>query len=377
MAERSDSPPGIAQDARSRPEGAARRPLRIGINAHTIDGPFGGANRFAKNLVRGLQEAGHYVTTSLEPSLDAIFLIIAHNAARVTFTVEDIAGYKEAYPGTVVIQRINASDEQRGGNLGQNARILAANRIADHTVFVSEFMRSFWASRGIDDTENQTTILTGAEREIFHPEGGAIWDGTEPFRLVTHHWSSNFLKGFDVYQRFDEMLERDPWRGRFTFTYVGNIPAGFELKSTRHVPPADNEALADILRSHHGYLTAARLEPGGNHYIEAMLCGLPVLHLDHGSLPEYCAPYGITFCLVDFPDKLEEMCAQYETLRERVLKCPFGAEAMSATYVDLVERLVAGQPVTTRTSHPLSFRSYLARKQLTALRRRIGNRLAR
>ena len=58
--------------------------------------------------------------------------------------------------------------------------------------------------------------------EVFHPKGGVIWNKQEPFRLVTHHWSSNFLKGFDVYQRLDEMLGIDPWRGRFEFTYVGS-----------------------------------------------------------------------------------------------------------------------------------------------------------
>ena len=351
--------------------------LRIGLNASTIDGPFGGSNRFTKNLVKGLRHAGHYVTTRLEPGLDALFIIIAHDASRVTFSRLDAAAYKKAYPQTIVIQRINACDEQRGGNASQNQHILAANRIADHTVFVSDFMRDFWAEHGIDDAARQTTILTGAETEIFHPAGGAVWNKREPFRLVTHHWSSNFLKGFDVYQRLDEMLARAPWRGRFEFTYVGNIPAGFRLKNARHLPPADNDALADILRAHHGYVTAARLEPGGNHYIEAMQCGLPVLHLDHGSLPEYCAQYGVTFGLVDFAEKLEELRDRYDALRAKVLTCPYSAETMAAGYAGLVERLVAERAGDAGASHPISFRSYLLRKRLVSLRRRIGHRLAR
>ncbi len=360
--------------------GAPGRPLRVALNARSVDGPFGGANQFAKNIAEALRAAGHVVVERLEPGLDVILIIASHDALRlVAIPPADIAAYKKANPGVIVIQRVNASDEQRGGSIGQNQRVLAANRIADHTLFVSAFMRDFWAERGIhiDDPNRHTVIHTGADESIFHPRSGAVWDGKQPFRLVTHHWSSNFLKGFDYYERLDTMLGYAPWKDRFAFTYVGNMPAGFAMKNAKHVPPTSGSALADILRSHHGYVTAARFEPGGNHYIEAIQCGLPVLHLDHGSLVEYCGDYGVTFDSVDFPDKLEAMRDGYAELRSRVLNCPYGAAAMSATYVDLMERLVAGQPASTRTSHPLSFRSYLARKELTALRRMIGNWLAR
>ena len=41
-----------------------------------------------------------------------------------------------------------------------------------------------------------------------------------------------------------------------------------------------------------GYLTASRLEPGGNHVTEALMSGLPVLYLDNGSHHEYCDGLG-------------------------------------------------------------------------------------
>ena len=123
--------------------------LRIGINTGIVDGPFGGSNQFVKNLVKGCQEAGHYVTSTLEAHLDALIVVINHHASRVTFDVNDIRAYKRCYPNTVVIQRINASDEQRGGNLGQNKCILEMNTVADHTVFVSRFMQKFWGEKAM------------------------------------------------------------------------------------------------------------------------------------------------------------------------------------------------------------------------------------
>ena len=129
----------------------ARNHLRIGINAAGLDGPFGGANRFVQNLETGLRAAGHYTTNRLEPDLDVIFHCFAHEVSRlVSFSASDVAAYKRSFPNTIVIHRINACDEQRGSGVNQNKFVIAANKSADHTVFVSNFMREFWTDNGLN-----------------------------------------------------------------------------------------------------------------------------------------------------------------------------------------------------------------------------------
>ncbi len=357
--------------------GASERPLRIAINARRVEGPYGGANRFAGNVDAWFRAAGHSVSRSLERNLDLILIVASHDAGLASFPASMAIAYRQAFPRTVLVQRVNACDEQRGFDQGRNRAIRALNRYADHTVFVSEFMREFWAERGIDRRRSSSTILTGADRKVFHPRGSADWDGFSPFRLVTHHWSANYLKGFDVYERLDAMLAEAPWRDHFEFTFVGNLPLGCMLRNTRVLEPRDGDALADTLREHHGYVTAARFEPGGNHYIEAMQCGLPVLHLAHGSLPEYCAPYGVTFSLTDFEHRLVEMRNRYRLLREAVLRCTYDDKAMADEFLDLAERLCAARrasPIGSQ-SRPLRFHMARAQSAWRSLRERLSDRI--
>jgi len=352
--------------------------MRIAINCAKVDGPFGGANRFATNLETGLEAAGHYVTRALEPDLDVIIIVISHDGLRlVAFSPADIAAYKKAYPNVMVVQRVNGSDEHRGYDNGTNKRLLEANQCADHTIFVSDFMRTFWAERGINKPEDCTVIKTGADEEVFHDKGHEPHTPGTPVKFITHHWSANYMKGFDIYERLDQMLVMPKWKDRIEFTFIGNTPLGYDLKNAKCLPPMDGDALADILREHDAYVTASRYEAGGNHYIEALQCGLPVLHLDHGSSPEYCKEFGVTFQLSDFEEKLEEFLESLAILEAKTQTCTYSDSSMSQAYVSTVENLVKQHKKTSASNQPFKFTVYKWQKKLTNLRRRIANRLAR
>ena len=336
--------------------------MRISLNIRRIDGPYGGGNRFAEGLERHLREAGHDVFRELLTELDVILIVSSKsNPVTTAYTDDDVVRYLRKFPDAAVVHRINTCDEPRGRDLGANRAMLRVNRIADHTVYVSEFVRQLFFGHGIDGDKPSSVILNAADETLFHGRGRAEWTAGEKLRLVTHHWSDNMLKGFDVYERFDRMLAEAPWRDLFEFTCVGNLPDDLTFENSRHVPVLDGPELADELRSHHVYLTAARHEPGGNHYIEGMRCGLPVLYLDSGSLSEYCAPYGHSFTLDDFGARLMEMVGRYAELREAVLACPFGAKAMAESYVTLFEWLVAGQRANPRPRTPKGLSSGLRR----------------
>ena len=59
-------------------------------------------------------------------------------------------------------------------------------------------------------------------------------------------------------------------------------------KNTNLIDPLSGRELANELKKNHIYLTASINEPSGNHHIEASQCGLPVLYLKSGGIPEYC-----------------------------------------------------------------------------------------
>lgn len=160
-------------------------------------------------------------------------------------------------------------------------------------------------------------------------------------RIVTHHWSANYLKGFDVYERLDLLLGTEPYCSLFEFCFIGNLPLGLELHHTRVIPPTWGKDLGDLLRQQHIYVTAARLEASGQHHVEGMRCGLPVLYLNSGALPEYCRPYGVEFSLINFEEKLLEIGSKYQELYPAVQQCPYSGESMSRKYEEVFLETVA------------------------------------
>ena len=93
-------------------------------------------------------------------------------------------------------------------------------------------------------------------------------------KIVTHHWGSNWNKGFDVYKKLDDLLVDDYWGKLIDFKYIGNLPEGFKFKNAEYVPPLSGIKLAEELKSNHIYITGSLNEPSGNHHIESSQCGL-------------------------------------------------------------------------------------------------------
>lgn len=307
--------------------------LRISINAKKIEGPYGGGNQFAKALEKFLINRGYEVYRRLVPNLDIIQIVSSESHLKITsYNIDDIIDYISINPQTRVVHRVNTADEPRGSNLGINDAVLNANKVADYTIFVSSFVKDLFAGKGLDITKPNCVILNGADEEIFNPINRADWSPNQKLKIVTHHWSSNFMKGFDIYERLDQILENHPYKDMFEFTIIGNVPHGINLKNTKVLPPMFGTDLALQLKQNHIYITAARNEPGPNHCVEGMRCGLPVLFLKSGALSEYCKPYGIEFYLVNFEEKLLEMREAYPRLREEVLKCPYTAKSMCEKY---------------------------------------------
>jgi glycosyltransferase involved in cell wall biosynthesis len=313
--------------------------MNLAINYRVQEGPWGGGNRFVANLITALEARGDTVTDRLEPGTDLVLMIDPRRRnPAVTFTPGAILRHLARHPETLVVHRINECDERKG-TTGMNRRLKRANYAADHSVFVAQWLRRDLAVWHDKDEGNSSVILNGADAGTFHPRGHVPWTGEGPLRLVTHHWGGNWMKGFDVYQRLDAMLAEPGWRDRIAFTYIGNLPPGFRFKNATYMPPLDGAALADALRGQHAYVTASRHEPGSNHQNEGALCGLPVLYIESGALPEYCTDYGIGFTPETFVAALEEMLRDYGHWSARMADYPHVATRTTARYLDLFDRL--------------------------------------
>ncbi len=148
------------------------------------------------------------------------------------------------------------------------------------------------------------------------------------------------MKGFDIYERVDRSMADNFYKDRISFTYIGSLPKGFRFQNARYIEPKYGNVLADELRDHHVYLTASRNEPGANHQNEGANCGLPLLYLKSGCMPEYCNGFGISFNKDNFEEKLEDMIKTYDYWVDRMKNYPHTAEQACKQYYDLFVELL-------------------------------------
>lgn len=316
--------------------------MKISIGMRLRNGPWGGGNQFGNALADYLKRTGHEVIFDLDDSdIDIILLaVVVPDLSIFAFGDAEIFHYlRRVNPEAIVVHRVNECDERKATHK-INRMLRRAVLCADHVVFVSSWLRSLHLGQGMHPISD-SVILNGSDRSIFHPIGYHPWDHVGPLRIVTHHWGAGWLKGFDIYQRLDEMLGQESTRDRLQFTYVGNLPPGFQFLHATYKPPLYGVELADELRSHHVYLTASQFEPGGNHQNEGANCGLPLLYRQHASMPEYCNGFGIGFIADNFSEKVEEMACTYDEWVEKMREFPNTAERTCVQYLDLFERLIA------------------------------------
>lgn len=316
--------------------------MKIALGLRTKEVPWGGGNQFGRAFSRYARANGHTICEDLSsPDIDIIVMTDPRrHSTSSTFTDIDIVQYLVAVnPRAVVVHRMNECDASRNTRLRDPRRMLA-NRCADHTVFISRWLRDYFAERRFRFA-NPTVIRNGADSALFNADGAAVWDGREPLRIVSHHWSDNWMKGFDIYVELDRLLGQAPFRDLFTFTYIGRLPAGVTLPNTRCFAPLFGEELAAALKQNHVYLTAARNEGAGMHHIEGAMCGLPVLHLDSGAVPEYCAGFGVSFRPWTFEASLMYLRDTFTRHKELMPDYPHSAECMYREYFSLFCDLIA------------------------------------
>ena len=317
--------------------------MKIAIGHIVQDGPYGGGNSLVLSFQRLFAEAGHDVVLDLcDDDIDIIMIVDPRaRSPNITFAAGAAFRYLAfRNPRAVVVQIVQDCDERKNTRW-MNLRQRVANYCADHAVVVGSWMLDLALVR--DEHRNSlTAILNGGRTDIFYSRGERAWVGSEPMKLITHHWSGHFMKGFDVYAKLDDMIADPSWRESIAFTYIGNTPPGFAFRNVRHLQPLDAESLADELRAHHVYITASTNEPAGLHHSEGALCGLPILYRRSGGLPEYCEGYGIAF---DGPEDIESvvrrMFEEYDAWRGKLVHYDHTEMRMVRAYLALFDDLLA------------------------------------
>jgi len=308
--------------------------MKISIGSKIIDGPFGGGNEYLKNLVEFLRIEGHEVVTHLnDKDIDIIILTSPFiNSETSTFSNYDIDYYQKFInKNAISFQRVNECDERKNTK-DINSYIINSNKNIDVTFFVSEWLKSLFTE--LNYFKNCFVVKGGPNSKIFNMDNKKLWSSGEKVKIVTHHWSNNLMKGFEEYRALDDLLSDPEFSNKYEFTYIGNIPKNFKFKNTNLINPLHSTNLSNELKKHHIYITGSKNEPSGNHHMEGAMCGLPVLYIESGALPEYCKEYGQPFCSKNLSEALEEIVKNYNFYIEKLNYYPYSFESSAKFLLD-------------------------------------------
>lgn len=261
--------------------------MKVAILFDFQEGPWGGGNQFLKALRDHWQLQGRYAESPEDA--DAVLFNSHHWQGQLT----RLFMLKRRNPNLLIVHRIDGPISiVRGQNIERlvDHAIGKFNQLlADATIYQSRWSRSRCHEFGLSIDKPNTVIINAPNPNLFFPKTTNSKKKHDKIRIVMTSWSSNWLKGFDIYQYLDQHLDFT----RYKLTFIGNSPVKF---SNIHViPPLTSATLAKELRNHDLFLTASIDDPCSNSLIEAIHSGLYPIVRNSGGHPEIVGNRGTLF----------------------------------------------------------------------------------
>jgi len=257
--------------------------MKIYVNRLPVRGPWGGGNAFVHAAYEMLPQHGHQVIAADDSRVapDAMLLAGIDNDGY-GISAEQAVMYKSVmspHRDVKLVLRVNENDARKG-TTDVDKMLIALSHHVDGTVFVSRWLQEYFEKKGWGCTNN-TVIINGVDREVFKSQSKL---NNGKVNIAAHHWSDNSMKGADIYEELDKFVGQNP--DKFAFTYIGRHKCNF--KNTTVVRPLSGKRLGEELGKHDVYVSASRWDPGPNHVLESLACGLPTfVHTDGGGAVEF------------------------------------------------------------------------------------------
>ncbi len=301
--------------------------MKIYINRQPRFGPWGGGAKTINRLAELFLSKGHTVVYSLQENIDVIFCFDPRPNAFGE-NIDHMYAYRKANPKTKIIQRV--------GDLGTHSKPHLTDLVkycldrSDYFIFPSQ-----WSKEWIGFKGENCDVIDNAPMEIFYDNRNTNLQLGDQVRVVTHHWSTNPKKGFDMYQKFEEWCKNK----NISFHYIGQLPAGVEFSN--RTKPISAEELSKELPKYDIYLTASEEEAGANHVLEAMAAGLPVVYRKSGgSIHNYCNYYGEGYSEFEgMVEEINKVIKNYSTSKQRVLEYTNTNDLVVSEYHRIVEKV--------------------------------------
>jgi glycosyltransferase involved in cell wall biosynthesis len=303
--------------------------MKVYINREPVTGPWGGGNKTVTKLVEKLKEQ-HEVVFQLQSDIDLIFCIDPRPNNYGEW-YQHFLDYRNHFKNTKIVQRV--------GDLGTHSKphltelVKQAVAYSDFIIFPSD-----WAKEWLGYSKDNYKIIYNSPLKIFYENRNKNLNVNKKIKLVSHHWSTNPKKGFDIYKKLDEFIGKTK---KFEFTYIGRKPDDLVLYNSTYITPTEAEHLSKILPKNDIYITASIEEAGANHVLEAIASGLPVVyHKDGGSIIDYCNEYGEEYSTFEqMIDSIEKVANNYEVYKTKILCYNNQIDDVIEKYIEVINEL--------------------------------------
>jgi hypothetical protein len=316
--------------------------VRTYLNRAPVSGPWGGGNLFVTAFHKRAPALCDFIIdeTGLTP-LDVILLAGIDNDGYGISVDQAVMYQMYAKPDCKIVLRVNENDARKDTH-DVDEKLVRVSEFLDGTVFVSKWLQDYFNDRGWQ-CKNQAVIVNGVAKDIFAPQP-KLDNGK--LNIVAHHWSDNRMKGADIYEQLDKFVGEHP--DKYAFTYIGRHQCDF--KHTTVVKPLAGRALGQELGKHDVYVSASRFDPGPNHILEALSCGLPTyVHKDGGGCVEFVGGHesGYVYCRWD--DLKQILTARAESPLQFSRQAPLlhTWQDCVSSYIKFLEQTFKGQVPST------------------------------
>jgi lipopolysaccharide biosynthesis glycosyltransferase len=271
--------------------------------------PYGGGNittyyieKYFKNKYNNFK-----IIYELENSINLYLIIDPFKDNKFKkYSLEEVITHRNTHNvnGKIII-RVNDCDITRPNqpqNRSREKAIIKNNNEINYYIFNSNFIKNYY--KRFINVSKSAIIYNGCDTTIFYPS-----EKIKPiiYRVVTHHWSDNMNKGYQIYYDLWNYLKVTK---SYEFVFIGkNVPEMF--KEVPITGPYVGLELSNSIRNCHIYITDSIFDSCPNHVIEAISCGLPILYRKHeGGARELCEL---------FPKKIGESYSNLEELIEKLV----------------------------------------------------------
>lgn len=247
--------------------------------------PYGGGNISTYYLFKDLSSilSDFKVVFELEEDIDIYLVIDPFKGPFKKYSLEEIIDHKNINKTGKIIIRVNDCDKTRivaDKSKSREYAIINNLKNIDLLVFNSDFIKDYYFEQirmqGLEPIQHKI-IYNGCDQNTFKMNINKqlkLELKETKIKIVTHHWSNNMNKGYQLYFDLWKFCEKSD---KYEFVFIGKtVPDMF--KTAPVIGPFVGNKLSDELNNCHIYITDSKYDSCPNHVLEAISCGLPILY---------------------------------------------------------------------------------------------------